>query len=154
VDRGRLTTYSEKLAMCLRLLGSDQDGEVVAAVRALKRMLRSSGEDLHDLAARVEKPALNDAEMRKIFDAGVEAGIRKAEAVQHGDGEFRAVDGTPPWEDITVWLQHYDDQHDRLTARERDFVNQMAEHVLWREPSERQGRWLLGIFRRLSGRIR
>ena len=61
MDRGRLTTYSEKLAMCLRLLGSDQDGEVVAAVRALKRMLRSSGEDFHDLAARVEKPALNDA---------------------------------------------------------------------------------------------
>jgi hypothetical protein len=98
------------LARCLRLLGSDQDGEVVAAVRALKRMLRSGGEDLPDLAARVEKPALNEAEMRKIFDAGVETGIRKAEAAQHGDGEFRAVDGTPRWEDITVWLQRYDDQ--------------------------------------------
>jgi len=140
------------LATCLRLLGSDQDGEVVAAVRALKPMLRSIGEDLHDLAARVEKPTLNEAEMRKIFDAGVETG--KAEAAQHGDGEFRAVDGTPPWEDITVWLQRYDDQHDRLTARERDFVNQMAERVLWHEPSERQARWLLEIFRRLGGRIR
>ena len=46
------------------------------------------------------------------------------------------------------------DQHDRLAARERDFVSQMAERVLWREPSERQARWLLEIFRRLGGRIR
>ena len=49
-------------------------------------------------------------------------------------------------------LQHYDDQHGRLSERERDFVNQMAERVLWREPSERQARWLLGIFRRLGGK--
>jgi hypothetical protein len=49
-----------------------------------------------------KKPTLNEAEMRKIFDAGVETGIRKAEIAQHGDSEFRAVDGTPPWEDITV----------------------------------------------------
>jgi hypothetical protein len=40
--------------MCLPLLGSDQNGEVVAGVRALKRMLRSNGEGRHDLAACVE----------------------------------------------------------------------------------------------------
>ena len=62
-------------------------------MHALRRTLKSNGQDLHDLAARIEKPALSEVEMRKIFDAGVEAGIRKAEAAQHGDGEFRAVDG-------------------------------------------------------------
>ena len=92
--------------------------------------------------------------MQKIFNAGMEAGIRKAEAAQHGDGEFRAVDGVPPWEDVAVWLQRHDDRHNPLSERERDFVNQMSERTLWREPSERQGRWLLGIFRRLGGRIR
>ena len=45
-----------------------------------------------------------------------------------------AVDGVPPWEDVAVWLQRYDDQHDQLNKRERDFVNEMAERVLWREP--------------------
>lgn len=123
-------------------------------MHALRRTLKSNGQDLHDLAARIEKPALSEVEMRKIFDAGVEAGIRKAEAAQHGDGEFHAVDGVPPWEDVTVRLQHYDDQHGRLSERERGFVDQMAERVLWREPSEKQARWLLGIFRRLGGMIR
>ena len=74
--------------------------------------------------------------------------------LEDGYFEVGSYNGTPPWEDITVWLQRYDDQHDRLTARERDFVNQMAERVLWHEPSERQARWLLEIFRRLGGRIR
>ena len=93
--------------------------------------------------------------MQKIFNAGMEAGIRKAEAAQHGDGEFRAVDGVPPWEDVAVLAATpRRSATTELSERERDFVDQMAERTLWREPSERQGRWLLGIFRRLGGRIR
>jgi hypothetical protein len=38
----------------LRLLGSDRPGEVVAAVRALRRVLRSADRDLHDLANAIE----------------------------------------------------------------------------------------------------
>ena len=147
-------TIDEKLGDLVRRLASNHNGEIIATVCALKRTLKSNGRDLHDLAVRIEKPDLTDGEMQKIFDAGVEVGIRSAEAVQHGDGEFRAVEGTPPWEDIAVWLQRHDDCHGRLNERERDFVNQMAERVLRREPSERQARWLLGIFRRLGGRIR
>ena len=35
----------------VRLLASDQDGEVVGAARALGRMLRRNGKDFHDIAA-------------------------------------------------------------------------------------------------------
>ena len=147
-------TVDQKLGDLVRRLASNHDGEIVAAAHAIRRTLTSADLDIHELAACIERPGLSNSEMQKIFDAGVEAGIRKAEVAQHGNGEFHAVDGTPPWEDITVWLRRYDDQHDRLTARERGFVNEMAERVLWREPTERQAGWLLGSFRRLGGRIR
>jgi hypothetical protein len=39
-----------KVAKLVRLLGSDQDGEIVAAVAALRRTLGVAGIDLHDLA--------------------------------------------------------------------------------------------------------
>jgi hypothetical protein len=44
-------------------LASDHDGEVVATVRAIERVLKSAGRDLHDLAACLGAPA-NDADWR------------------------------------------------------------------------------------------
>src|SRR5213076_2633468 len=47
------------------------------------------------LAAHVENAnggKLTEAEMRKLYDAGYEAGVRAAENKQHGDGDFRNVD--------------------------------------------------------------
>ena len=45
------------LAKLIRLLASDVDGEVLAAVRALGRALKASGCDFHDLASIVEAPS-------------------------------------------------------------------------------------------------
>jgi hypothetical protein len=44
----------DKIAKCVRLLGSDQPGEVIAAVFALRRSLEGAGVDLHWLAERIE----------------------------------------------------------------------------------------------------
>jgi hypothetical protein len=43
----------ERLATFLLLLGSDQDGEVIAAARAAGRLLKSFDLDWHDVANRV-----------------------------------------------------------------------------------------------------
>ncbi len=43
-----------KIRKLLPLLGSDKDGEVLGAARAIHRTLQSAGSDLHDLAARLE----------------------------------------------------------------------------------------------------
>jgi hypothetical protein len=51
-----LGTVAPKLAKLLPLLGSDRDGEVLGAARAVKRTLASAGCDLHDLAASVTRP--------------------------------------------------------------------------------------------------
>jgi hypothetical protein len=65
----------------------ERDGEVVAAARALVRTLESVGQDIHALAERMEKPngsSLTDAEMRKLYDAGYEAGVQAVESKYHG----------------------------------------------------------------------
>ena len=53
--RRRIDTQShqidtDRLAKLVRLLGSDKDGEVLAAIAALKRTLDIADMDLHDLA--------------------------------------------------------------------------------------------------------
>lgn len=52
-----LATIAPRLAPLIRLLGSDNNGEVSAAVAGLRRILASKELDLHDLAAYVESAA-------------------------------------------------------------------------------------------------
>jgi hypothetical protein len=49
-----------RLAKLIRLLGSDNAGEVAAAAHKLQEVLRSSGADLHDLAALLEEERIDD----------------------------------------------------------------------------------------------
>jgi hypothetical protein len=49
-----LAVVAPRLGQLVRLLGSHQDGEVVAAARAIGRTLKSAGADFHTLAATVE----------------------------------------------------------------------------------------------------
>jgi hypothetical protein len=140
----------KKLAASLRMLSSDRDGDLVAAGRAIMRLLKSSGADIHALAARVESGGLTDAEMRKLYDAGFSAGARDAENRQHGSDDFHNVDGTPHWHEIARFCQQH---NDRLSEKEGNFINDMTSRTVWREPSEKQAKWLRSIFYRLGGRI-
>ena len=145
---------AKKLAGCIRLFTSDKDVEIDAAARAIERTLKAAAKDvLHALADRVEQPNgdLNEAEIKKVYAAGYSAGQRDAEVRHFGSVDFRHIDGTPNWEAMALFCQ---EQGDRLkNDKERQFVNEMAERTTWREPTEKQGKWLLSIFRRLGGRI-
>lgn len=46
----------ERLAPMIRLLASEHDGEVLAAVAGIKRVLAASGFDINDLAKDFLKP--------------------------------------------------------------------------------------------------
>ncbi len=48
-----------RLGQFVRLLASDQPGEVVAAACALRRALAGVGADLHDLAGAIEQPVVS-----------------------------------------------------------------------------------------------
>jgi hypothetical protein len=54
-----LATIAPRLGQLVRLLGSDQPGEVVAAAAALKRTLASVDQDFHTLARVIETSALS-----------------------------------------------------------------------------------------------
>jgi hypothetical protein len=51
-----LATLRPKVGKLIRLLASDQDGEVVASARALHRTLRNAGLDFNDLGQMIEAP--------------------------------------------------------------------------------------------------
>ena len=93
---------------------------------------------------------LTDAEMHKLYDAGYRAGMRAVENKQHGSDDFRNVDGLPNWNEIALFCQR---NNDRLRENERQFVNDMAARSVWREPTEKQAKWLRSIFYRLGGRL-
>jgi hypothetical protein len=149
------TPLEQKLGTFIRMLASERDGEVVAAARAIVRTLKAAGADIHVLAERVETAngsnyKLTDAEMRKLYDAGYDAGVRAAEAKRYGPDDFRNVDGTPAWHEIARFCQQ---SRDRLKEKEREFINDMASRTVWREPTERQAKWLRSIFYRLGGSV-
>jgi hypothetical protein len=146
-----LAPIAKKLAAPLRLLSSNRDGDVIAAGRAIIRMLKGVGADIHALAERIEKPSAGgrtNAEMKKLYDAGYAAGTRDAE--QHGNIDFHNVDGTPERHEIARFCQQHSD---RLRMQEKTFVNEMASQTVWREPTEKHAKWLRSIFHRLGGRI-
>jgi hypothetical protein len=148
-----LAPIAAKLATCVRLLSSDKDGEIVAAAHAIYRTLRSAGTDIHTLAELIEKPndgGLTEAEMKKLYDAGFNAGVREAENRRFGSADFHNVDGTPHWHEIALFCQQH---NERLTVKEEPFVNDMAAQTVWREPTEKQAKWLKSIFLRLGGRF-
>jgi hypothetical protein len=145
-----LAPIAKKLSLTLRLLSSDRDGDVAAAGRAIIRLLKSVGADIHTLAERLEKPGLTKAEMQKLYDAGYDNGVRAVENRQHGGIDFRNVDGSPKWHEIARYCEQHGDQ---LRPQERSFINDMAAQTVWREPTEKQGKWLRSIFYRLGRRI-
>jgi hypothetical protein len=137
----------EKLEKLIKLLSSDRDGEVLAAVRAIQRTLNGAGTDIHELAARVKGGKLSNAEMQKIYNAGVEAGKNDA-AVDKG---FSSVDGTKSWHEMALYCEEHINSS-RLYPNEPGFIKDMVRWTERREPSEKQGEWLHKIYIRLGRR--
>jgi hypothetical protein len=119
-----LAIETGKLAKLIRLIfGSDQPGEITAAVAAVKRLLAASDLDAHWLADVVERGAVPIAV---------------------------PVAADPcPWNDddmSLVWFAWH--RRDRLTPKEASFVERLTR---WRGTiSDRQRRWLRDIADRLS----
>ena len=152
------TTREEKIAYTLRLLDSDQAGEIVAAVHALKRLLQSLGTDWDGLATGFEKihnggsgGAITQAEMQKKISDAYAAGVQDAENRTHGAHDFQNTDGKPSWDAIALFLQS---NKNRLDARHHEFVDDMASRTVFgREPTERQHRYLHSLFHKLGGKL-
>jgi hypothetical protein len=150
-------TYEQRLADLVRRLGTEHDGEIIATVRALKRSLESRGLTFTDLGDGIEKLAtggLTQGEMERIRDASYAKGLADAE---RKFAEVQTVfglrsDGSTDWEEIALYCQR--EKARVVEAKSREFVDDMASRMTWgREPSEKQGKYLLSIFRQLGGRV-
>jgi hypothetical protein len=107
-------------------LSSDQGGEVIAAVEALRRALDAAGLDHHDLAAAVER-GLEDAKPRHN---GPEP-----------DDDWRSM----------AWTCFR--SAEQLSPRDRDFIEVILGYQ--RRPSDKQLEWLVSIHKRvLAGAAR
>ncbi len=149
-------TYEQRIADLIRHLGTDYESEALATVSALKKTLASRNLTFTDLGDGIEKLATGDltqGEMQRIHDAAYAKGLADAE---HKRAEGQAVyglrpDGSPDWEEIALHCQR---QKQRLEAKHHQFVDDMASRLTWwgREPSEKQGKYLLSLFRQIGGR--
>jgi len=116
------------LAKLIRLLASEIDGEVLAAVRALGRALKESGCDFHDLASIVEAPSTAPS-------ARAEADLRNHFGGDDGETEL-------PWQRM---VDACTDQLGR--SRERQFLQTMQR---WHgTPTPKQLGWLVALFERV-----
>jgi hypothetical protein len=118
------------LAKLIRLLASEIDGEVLAAVRALGRALKQSGCNFHDLASIVEVPSTAPS-------ARAEADLRNHFGGDDGETEL-------PWQRmVNVCIGH----PGCFTSKERQFLQTMQR---WRgTPTRKQLNWLLALFERV-----
>jgi hypothetical protein len=132
-----------RLEKLIKMLSSNNDGEVIAAARAIQRTLSGAGSDVHELAERISGGKLSEAEMRKIYDAAYEDGKNDA-AIDKG---FTDVAG-PSWHQMATFCAERGERW--LTTREREFVDDMVSWTARRDPTEKQGKWLHVLYVRLE----
>src|SRR5262249_38331965 len=124
-------------------LSSDSDGEVVAAARALNRTLKGAKLDIHVLAdsiGRTNGGQLTESEMRKLYDAGYEAGVRTTEDKLRAAG-FHDIDDDRN-EDLVQMAIVCALRSERL-RNDREFVRKMVQWTArGRRLSEKQEDWL------------
>jgi hypothetical protein len=152
--------HGSRLGDIIRRLVSDSQGEALAALCAMARLLESHRLSFLDLADHIENGSggLSDADKQKIRSAienartiGYAEGVKAAESKQHGTGTFRNTDGTPEWTEVARYVQR---QKHRLDARHHEFIDDMAARTAYgREPTSKQHQYLHFLFFKLGGRI-
>jgi hypothetical protein len=151
---------AKRFAKLFRLLASDFDGEVLSAVRRMGQQLAAEGLSFNDIAivienanGEIEERKYSDTDAEIIFARGVQKGREEEARNRQPDDppEFYDADGSRRWDAIALFCQKH---HQRLRPAEQGFVDDMAGSTMWREPMEKQAKWLLSIFIRLGGRRR
>jgi hypothetical protein len=143
-----LAPIAKQLGKFLRLLSSDQDGEVVDSVRALMRTLKSAGLDIHALADTVETKTWSDDEAKEMYSRGIEKG--RAEAESRQPATFHSVNGNggtePDWPMIAeACLKH----RPHKSETETTFCEDMQRRCeCGGEPTPKQAAWLRKIYAR------
>jgi hypothetical protein len=146
------SAITAKLGSSIRMLSSDEDGDVLAAARAILRLLASCGTDIHALAAHVENGGISEqyqdqvrAQIKRAHEVGYERGVRAAEARFRPDGKLE-------FSEVALFAER---RINHLPPDKHEFIHKMALYARQDiEPSQKQGKFLFDLFiQYLGGRI-
>jgi len=160
-DKGR-GDKSSKLVKLVRRLSSDQDDEVLTAVRLIRTTLKSRGADIHDLADSIQRleeghvAGANPEFYKKAWLDGYSKGAeeeRKKMPRNVAIGFGAADSDEVTCEAAVLFAQQ---NLNRLNAWERNFIEDMAiqmRHAPSKSFSEKQTALIFKIYRRAGGKI-
>jgi hypothetical protein len=149
-----LAPITPKLANLIRRLSSDQDGEVVATVRALIRTLQGIGADIHYVADRIEHSnngAFSESDMQQVYDAGIKVGIEREQQRAIYNSPINSTLQMPSARDMALYCYQRIDELKR--DWEHEFITNMASWTRVRPLSPKQQAHLEKIYLKLGGRI-
>ena len=150
-ESARPCKRSKRAAKFVRLLGSSVEGEQLSALRRLGEFLQSEGLTFNDLGTAVQDKQYTVDEARLIYAQGKKKGLVE-EARKQQETEYFDIDGQPQWYEIAIFCQE-NSNSGKLSEWEREFVSDMPSKMIrFGQPTEKQGRCLLGIFIKLGGR--
>lgn len=132
------STTRARVVKLLPMLASDKDGEVIAAVRAIDRTLKSARNDWHDLADAVGTPSRSAPQRQREY---------RYTARPESTGENVSAEvGLRMCRELWHFI-------DRMAEKERDFVRSIGT-ICNRRPSstltEKQSKYLLDIGRKFG----
>jgi hypothetical protein len=77
--------------------------------------------------------------------------VDKAAAEDHSGGnEFHDLDGAALWIQMAAHCRRCTDQ---LREYEQGFIRNVSSKIVWRQPNEREAKWLRRIVLRTGGRL-
>jgi hypothetical protein len=145
----------KRVAALVRLLASDNKGEVDNCIGMLKKVC-----NLNDLGNEIEKGKSNNSlskeQMQELYDAGLNDGYIKGKKDGIEEGKKFAKRNTfeeVPDSDEQLRVLHCNKHKERLKTKDREFVDNMVNWstVLNKPLTPAQGAWLNSIYKRLGG---
>jgi hypothetical protein len=158
-----MTADPARIAKLIRLLASENDGEVLTAARMLKKLT-----NLNDLGNQIEHGpgGLSDRDKQLIRNAayqeGLQDGIKKGQRNARPQKPFSFEEsvrrmhvhaGSSPIQTDHIDMVHFCvDHRPRLRPREREFIDSLVFRLEATSTlSEKQRIWLASIYERLGG---
>jgi hypothetical protein len=149
---------AKHIAQLVRMLASNQPGEVAVYATALSKFLPGTGLSFNDIAiviencnGEIEEYKYGDSDAAVIFTKGVEQG--KTEAQRNGASrpaaDFYDENGMPRWSEMAGFCS----QHaSRLNAWETEFIDSISARLIDRELTPKMEVHLTKIFIKLGGK--
>jgi hypothetical protein len=119
----------DRLVKLVRVLSSDKDGEVLGAVRAIERILKSNGFSFHDLAESLAGRILEVVKV-EIVEKEVVVDRTQKDWIEAADKLMGCI---------------------KLTPRELEFVSDMRTRFRLKpefEPTQRQMAWFADLYKK------